>query len=78
MTDTFDLDCVEQMFERLGYQFTNRELVRLSLTAAGAESSNHDGNRRLALVGQAIINLVVIYDGYGDLLSRGRYFTVYT
>ncbi len=75
MATDFDLDCVEQIFTHFGYTFTNlnRELLRLSLVAAGSEEDNHDGNRRLARVGEALIGLVVIQGGYEMLLSRGKY-----
>ncbi|KAJ6787652.1 hypothetical protein PWT90_06887 [Aphanocladium album] len=70
MDEALNIDWVDQTLGNLGYTFRDRELIRLSITAAGADEANHDGNRRLALVGQAVVNLVVIHGGYQHLLPR--------
>ena len=45
--------------EALAYTFHSKSLVRLALTAAGAEEEHHDGNKHLAAVGQATMRLSV-------------------
>lgn len=77
MDELFNIHCVEQMFDFLGHQFANRELVRLALTAAGADSANHDGNRQLAFLGQAVMSLVAVNGSYGNVSSRGQYSAVH-
>ena len=64
-------DCllVEQA---IGYQFRDKKLLQEALTAAGAEGDGHDGNRQLALIGQAALRLTIADSGYMKLMSRGQ------
>ena len=56
----------------IGYEFGSKDLLKLSLTAAGADSENHDGNRRLAQLGQFVLQLAVADEGFEMTNSRGK------
>ena len=59
--------------EAIGYTFRRKCLLRLALTAAGADPENHDGNRKLASVGQAASRLAICDKGYEISWPRGKY-----
>lgn len=56
----------------IGYIFKQKNLLKLSLTAAGAEVDNHDGNRNLAKFGQTAIHFVIAGKGYEASLPPGK------
>ena len=60
---------VEQI---IGYQFKNKSLLAQALTAAGAEEEDHEGNRRLALVGEKAIPFLISWGGYKKEGSPGK------
>ena len=62
--------CIVQ--QNIGHQFRDKELLELALTAAGADERNHDGNRKLAWVGQAAIQLAVATTGFQDSATLGK------
>lgn len=70
MATEFDCHSTEQI---IGVEFSDLRLLQVSLTAAGAELMNYDGNRKLALVGQDVMRLVISDAGYEQPLSRGKY-----
>lgn len=55
----------------VGYEFTVKSHLKLALTSAGAEEDNHDGNRKLALIGEAAAQLAAVNSGYEKAASRG-------
>lgn len=63
-----DRNLVEQA---IGHQFHDQELLKKAMTAAGAEVDDHDGNRHLASVGQAVLRLVIADSGYTKVMLRG-------
>lgn len=67
-----EVECV------LGYEFINTELRDEALLAAGASVSDPTvdgdprGNKRLAMVGDAVLQLVILDRWYGDNTDPGR------
>ncbi|PON20067.1 hypothetical protein TGAM01_v211071 [Trichoderma gamsii] len=61
MATDADLFKVEQAF---GYTFENKHLLQIALTSPGVERDNHHGNRLLARVGQAAMEMVIAQAGY--------------
>lgn len=59
MATDADLLKVEQTF---GYTFKNKHLMQDALTSPGVERDNHHGNKLLARVGQAAIEMVICHD----------------
>lgn len=47
----------------IGYIF-KKALLAMALTAAGAENSNYQGNRRLAQIGIDIIGICLSFEGF--------------
>jgi ribonuclease-3 len=70
-----DLDSLQA---RLHYSFKNASLLEEALTAAGAAVSSRDvdgpasGNKRLALVGDAVLRLSVLDEWYPAGGSTGK------
>ncbi|RAK95352.1 RNase3 domain protein [Aspergillus ibericus CBS 121593] len=58
---------LEQIESITGYRFRNENCLLEALKAAGADERNHDGNRPLAQVGKAFVELCSVKFGY---LSR--------
>jgi dsRNA-specific ribonuclease len=50
--------------QKLDYTFRDESLLDLALTAAGAKEENYDGNRTLAQIGKAFVDLVSTKMGY--------------
>ncbi len=69
MAGIADMVKVEQI---IGYDFGKKDFLKLSLTAAGADPGNHDGNRKLAQLGQSALQLAVADEGYEVSNSRGK------
>lgn len=69
-------DDIESSMSRLqraiGYQFEQKNILKLALTAAGAEETNHDGNRKLAQLGEALIESVLVDKAYSEGSSRSN------
>lgn len=55
----------------LGYKFTDTLLIQEALQLAGFRP-NSDGNKNLALVGDAVLRLVLVMDGYDRGQRRGK------
>lgn len=63
--------------EIINYQFTNPKLICEALLAAGSYLPgivrfSKDGNKNLALVGDSVLELVLVSDGYDKGLHKGR------
>lgn len=62
----------------LHYQFSNRDLLSEALLAAGASVSNKDvqgdakGNKRLALLGDSVLQEAVLEPWYSSCQRRAR------
>lgn len=61
----------------IDYTFKNGRYYEEAMTAAGANSSSEapaeqNGNKRLALVGDALIRLLILDDWYQEGTSTGR------
>lgn len=62
----------------IGYEFTNTELREEALLAAGASISDPAidgdprGNKRLALVGDAVLQLLILEKWYGQGTDTGK------
>lgn len=54
----------------IGYRYNRVSLVVQALTAAGADEENYDGNRKLAQLGESLIEFVLVRDAFGS--SRGE------
>ena len=63
---------VLQLQEHIGYSFKKPSLLQLALTAAGAEETNYDGNRRLAQLGESLITAVLCNTAFSKGVSRGK------
>ncbi|EGE04191.1 hypothetical protein TEQG_03222 [Trichophyton equinum CBS 127.97] len=55
----------------VGYKFKSKPLLLKALTAAGSELSDYDGNRRLAQLGTALVEFLLVYIGYRQNVPRG-------
>ncbi|KAK3175419.1 hypothetical protein K4F52_010285, partial [Lecanicillium sp. MT-2017a] len=56
--------------QTIGYQFRNPELLKSALTAAGADPNNRDGNRKLAQLGQSVLELAIADEVFDMSHSR--------
>jgi hypothetical protein len=68
------LDCIRHIESIIDHKFSNQYWPTLALTAAGAEESNHDGNRMCARWGREAIQLYVLKRGHGRGDSPGTKF----
>jgi dsRNA-specific ribonuclease len=57
---------------KIGHPFTTIELLEQALTAAGAEEENYDGNRKLAQMGEILLECVVVDKALTEGWSRSR------
>ena len=69
MATEFHMNLVEQA---INYTFRQKTDLRISLTAAGSDPENHDGNRKLARVGLDALQLLISEGGYAALWTQGR------
>ena len=58
---------------RIGYKFRDESLLNQALTAAGARQDFYDGNRVLAQIGKAFIDLASTRFGYTVRTNPGKY-----
>lgn len=69
---------LESLQARLHYSFKNASLLEEALTAAGAAVSNGEvnepvsGNKRLALIGDAVLRLSVLDEWYPGGATTGK------
>ena len=70
---------VQQAIECIiDYHFTNSGLLEEAMQAAGASDSkkiagsDREGNKRLALVGDAVLRLVILDEWYPDGTNTGK------
>ena len=54
----------------IGYNFQRVEYLKLALTAAGADEKNHDGNRKLAQLGESLIESILLDNAYSERSLR--------
>ena len=65
--------------QHLRYEFVDRKLLKNALIAAGSSEQEEDStlqdgaNKRLAMVGDALIRLVIVDDWYGSRETRGTH-----
>ena len=61
----------------LNYRFTETRILQEALSLPGVYSGFYspvpDGNKNLALVGDAVIKTVLVIDGYKARKSKGKY-----
>jgi len=69
MATSVDIDRAEQI---IGYPFKDKGLIALALIAAGAEELNHDGNRKLALFGEQLLQFLISWSGFKNGATRGK------
>lgn len=68
-------DRVKRIETALGRNFTNKTIVEEALTLPGASSHPHsrpDAHKDLALVGDAVLSLALIMEGYQRGYDRGE------
>lgn len=58
----------------LGYTFKDPELLWLALQAAGSGVGPMDGNKKLAMMGDTVMKLIILDDLYTDGTQRGLIF----
>ena len=56
----------------LGYRFSEFENLELALTAASTDEANHNGNRRMAQMGEKLIEFLLAEAVYAAGASRGK------
>ena len=72
MSDTRKAEAMEAVETIIQYHFKNKELLWEALQAAGASSSSTgDGNKRLAIVGDAVLKLALMEDWYPTETVKG-------
>jgi dsRNA-specific ribonuclease len=69
--------------DQIGYSFDNVSLLDLALTAAGAEGNKegnktererYDGNRKLALLGDSLLQFIVLHKAlYEEYAERSKF-----
>jgi dsRNA-specific ribonuclease len=57
---------------KIGYNFRNISHLEQALTAAGAEEENYDGNRKLAQLGEAVMQCIGVDKALAEGGSRSR------
>ena len=57
---------------KIGYTFTDVSHLVQALTAAGAEEENYDGNRKLAQLGESVMQCIVLDKALTEGGSRSR------
>lgn len=56
----------------IGYTFTRIEYLELALTTAGTIEENYDGNRKLAQMGEILLELVAVDKAHAEGQSRSK------
>jgi len=69
-------DHVAQVEMIIDHHFRSKNHLREALTAAGSEDDNHDGNRRLAHVGDNSIRYTLSLVAYEVFTSRSRHLSL--
>lgn len=54
------------------YRFRSISLLMLALTAAGADDKIYDGNRKMAQLGESLIELLLAENAFTAGCSRGE------
>ncbi len=54
------------------YKFRSINLLVLALTAAGADNKIYDGNRKMAQLGESLVELLLADDAFTAGCSRGE------
>ncbi|KAL9594966.1 MAG: hypothetical protein Q9179_005172 [Wetmoreana sp. 5 TL-2023] len=67
-----------QLQNILDYRFSDFDNLELALTAAGADEGNHDGNRRMAQMGEKLIEFLLAEAAYAAGASRVGFDTIET
>lgn len=72
------MDAKKTLEQDIGYVFNSKDLLEEALLAAGASNSSKEidgpkqGNKRLALVGDAVLRLVVLDEWYPSCTATGK------
>lgn len=72
------MDAQKKLGEDIGYVFDSKDLLEEALLAAGASTSSKEidglkqGNKRRALVGDAVLRLVVLDEWYPSCTATGK------
>ena len=69
MASDTHVNIVEQV---IGYSFRTKAYLVQALTAAGVDEHNHDGNRKLGQLGEALTGLFLLNDAFRAEASRGK------
>ena len=56
--------------ERIGYQFTNRDLLRQALTHSSSATSRLDSNERLEFLGDSVLGMIICRELYSRFPDR--------
>jgi hypothetical protein len=74
MATSTHIRLVEQV---IGYSFETKSLIAQALTAADRVGEQQtDGNRKLAMVGEHLIQFLICWSGYRKDASRGRVYSI--
>ncbi len=68
MSQQISIPAVEAI---IGYSFNNQELLWRALHAAGSPYGGQDGNKTMAMLGDAVLKLVLLDDLIPTGASRG-------
>ena len=63
---------LNELQDLLAYRFENISLVMLALTAAGADDKVYDGNRKMAQLGEKLMELLLAENAFSAGYSRGE------
>ena len=63
---------IHELQDLLAYGFKNINLLLLALTAAGADDKVYDGNRKMAQLGEKLMELLLAENAFSAGYSRGE------
>lgn len=66
------IEHAKQVQVAIDYSFRSEDLLLEALTAAGAVEDKYDGNRRLAQLGSALVEFLLVLIGYETRFTRGK------
>ena len=57
--------------DTIGHEFSQKKYITQALTAAGVDNDNWDGNRKLALLGESLLEFLLVDNAVADDKDRG-------